>query len=166
LTPIKEPFGFLSLLAADPANGFSVAGQRHVVQRLVALSTAVTCALRHHMRLLRSKQSSGQVAIGRRWAPPPPHLGVSSSLFCLLCGAASMRLKNGVPKVILVQPKCVLMRAKRGRYVLLWRLPDLLSIWRVYSSRARAKLQLHVAGRTDICAIEFSGASAPGIILL
>jgi hypothetical protein len=34
-------------------------------------------------------------------------------------------------KVILVQPKCVLMRAKRGRHVLLWRLPDLLSIWRV-----------------------------------
>jgi hypothetical protein len=57
LTPIKEPFGFLSLLAADPVNGFSAAGQRHVVQRLVALSTAVTCVLRHHMRLLRSKQS-------------------------------------------------------------------------------------------------------------
>jgi hypothetical protein len=42
---------FLSLLAADPVIGFSIAGQRHVVQRLVALSIAVTCALRHHMRL-------------------------------------------------------------------------------------------------------------------
>jgi hypothetical protein len=28
---------------------------------------------------------------------------------------AVMRLKNGLPKVILVQPKCVLVRAKRGR---------------------------------------------------
>jgi hypothetical protein len=26
-----------------------------------------------------------------------------------------MRLKNGLPKVILVRPKCVLVRAKRGR---------------------------------------------------
>jgi hypothetical protein len=35
------------------------------------------------------------------------------------------------------------------------------------SSRARAELQLHVAGRTDICTIELrSGASAPEVILL
>jgi hypothetical protein len=84
LTPIQESFGFLPLLAAESVNGFSVAaGQRHVRQRLFALSTAVACVLRRRVLLSRSKQSSSSTSGdrgGTRWAPPPSHLGVLSSL--------------------------------------------------------------------------------------
>ena len=44
----------------------------------------------------------------------------------LLLSRAVMRLKNGVSKVILEQPKCVLMRAKRGRRARLLCAPGLL----------------------------------------
>jgi hypothetical protein len=115
---------------------------------------------------MRSKQSSEQVVIGAAVGTTSPTPGCA--LFSLLpdiCGAASMSLKNGASKVILVQPKCVFMRAKRGRHG-------------ACAPVAAARPPLHLAGlaqghgpscscmlrgeATDIYAIELrSGASAP-----
>ena len=153
------------LLAADSANGFSVAaGQRHVRQRLFALSTAVACVLRHRMLLLSgSKQSSSSTSGdrgGTRWAPPPSHLGVLSSTCYADQPLCVSSLKNGVSKVILAQPKCVLMRAKRGERAACARTGyPTSSPPGGLSSRTHAELQLH-CGRNGLLAVGFSSGSS------
>jgi len=90
------------------------------------------------MRLMRSKQSSelhgtGGYEIGalHQCLEGPTSGSPASPLAYFpmpvqLLGRAVMRLKNGVSKVILEQPKCVLMRAKRGRRARLLCAPGLL----------------------------------------
>jgi hypothetical protein len=126
-------------------------GQRHVVQRLVALSTAVTCVLRHHMRLLISKQSPEQVVIGAAVGITSPTPGCA--LFSLLPAMRGSQYASqerstkgdfGAAKMCFDEGE---ERAACAPAVAATRPP--LHLPGGSSSRARAELQLHVARRSN-----------------
>jgi hypothetical protein len=101
-----------------------VAASSRLVQRLfrsrrstacpsaaIRLSTAVACVLRHRMPLSRSEHSSSPTSGdrgGRRWAPPPAHLGLLSST----CYADQPSCVSSLRTGYIIE--AILMRAKRG----------------------------------------------------
>jgi hypothetical protein len=136
--------------------GQRLVGQRLVGQRLSVVTTAVACVLLRRMRHLRSKQSSergGVGAVGGATSPFPPTGHFPCWAHC--CGLSSLSATRGSyasqerdSKASFGKPKCVLLRAKRGRPALLV-LPG-LSTTGGPSRRAQGDLGSAAEGRKAI----------------